>query len=181
MVFRTRTILIQDRSGIKDRVSSRSKDIGGIGTMIWNLRSVRFTEFRVSQYLRPTRPENCVGYPIGHNVIDETRGSAVKEEFCEGLQHVLFLSVGARVMLTRNIWQPKDLYNGALGTVKAVLYADGLRPQGLPKCILIEFHEYIGLSILAGEKFVLITPETVLFDPPSNITGAICQLPLVLG
>ena len=29
--------------------------------------------------------------------IDETQGSAVKEEFCGGMQHVLFLSVGARV------------------------------------------------------------------------------------
>ena len=58
-----------NRSGSKYRVSSRSKDIGGIGTVIWNLRSVRFTELWVSQYLRPTWPENCVSYPIGHNVM----------------------------------------------------------------------------------------------------------------
>lgn len=29
--------------------------------------------------------------------IDETQGSAVKEEFCGGLPHILFLSVGARI------------------------------------------------------------------------------------
>ena len=49
------------------------------------------------------------------------------------------------------------------------------------KPITIEFDEYIGPSILAGEKIVSIPPETVSFDPRSNVTGAIRQVPLVLG
>ena len=84
-------------------------------------------------------------------------------------------------MLTRNVWQTKGLYNGALGTVKAILYVNGLQHQGLPMCVLVEFDDYIGPSIVPGEKIAPIVPETVSFDPRSQMTGSIRQLPLVLG
>jgi ATP-dependent DNA helicase PIF1 len=81
-------------------------------------------------------------------------------------------------MLTRNAWQTNGLYNGALGTVNAILYFDGSRPSGLPRCVLVEFDDYIGPSIVPGENIVPIVPETISFDPQSPRTG---QLPLVLG
>jgi|SRR5947207_342938 len=93
----------------------------------------------------------------------------------------MLLATLTKVMLTRNVWQTKGLYNGALGTVRAILYVDRWQPPALPRSVLVEFDDYIGPSIVPGEKIVPITPETVSFDPRSQRTGSIRQIPLVLG
>ena len=49
-----------------------------------------------------------------------------------GLEHVIYLAKGARVMLTINIWTEVGLCNGALGTVLDFVYADGQTPPALP-------------------------------------------------
>jgi ATP-dependent DNA helicase PIF1 len=85
-------------------------------------------------------------------------------------------------MLTKNIWQSKGLYNGALGTVKALVYREGNRqPDSLPICILIEFDEYTGPSIVPDRKIVPIAPEAGVFDPRTGKTGTRVQFPLILG
>jgi ATP-dependent DNA helicase PIF1 len=84
-------------------------------------------------------------------------------------------------MLTKNVWQIKGLYNGALGTVKAILYAEGAKPPELPRCVLVEFDDYVGPSIIPGEKIVPIIPAAVPFDSRSGKQGSRQQLPLVLG
>ena len=50
-------------------------------------------------------------------------------------------------MLTKNIWQTKGLYNGALGTVRGIVYADGALPPSLPRFVLVEFNDYRGPRI----------------------------------
>lgn len=84
-------------------------------------------------------------------------------------------------MLTKNVWQSKGLYNGALGTVRAILCVDGQQQEGLPRAVLVEFDDYIGPSIVPENNIVPIVPETIPFDPRSGKTGNIRQLPLVLG
>src|SRR5436305_6336402 len=84
-------------------------------------------------------------------------------------------------MLLKNVWQAKGLYNGALGTVRGILYADGRQPEGLPRAILVEFNDYIGPSIVPGQNVVPIVPETITFDPRSGKTGRMKQFPLDLG
>ena len=64
-------------------------------------------------------------------------------------------------MLTKNIWQSKGLYNGALGTVQALVYREGNHiSDSLPICVLVEFDDYTGLSIVPNRRIVPIAPET---------------------
>ena len=54
-----------------------------------------------------------------------------------GLEPVLYLPKNSRVMLTRNLWTEVGLCNGALGTVRHVIYAKGHSPPVLPIAIII--------------------------------------------
>ena len=74
------------------------------------------------------------------------------------------------------------LYNGSLGTIKALLFlADSAQQPVLLTCVLVEFNDYIGPTIVPGERIVPIIPETAVFDPRSGKTGSRIQLPLILG
>ena len=85
-------------------------------------------------------------------------------------------------MLTKNIWQSKGLYNGALGTIQALVYQERNHVSGsLPICVLVKFDNYTGLSIVPNRKIVPIAPETASFDARTGKTGSRIQLPLILG
>ena len=78
-------------------------------------------------------------------------------------------------MLTKNVWQLEGLYNGALGTVRGIVFGDDVI------CVLIEFDDYCGPSLILQRRIVSIVSETVAFDPQCGKTGSRQQLPLVLG
>ena len=85
-------------------------------------------------------------------------------------------------MLTKNIWQAKGLYNVALGTVRGILYSDGIAPPNLPRCVLVEFDDYQGPWIDPAHNVVPIVTEIVQFDARTGKPEASReQLPLVLG
>ena len=83
-------------------------------------------------------------------------------------------------MLTKNVWQSKGLYNGALGTVRGLVFSNNARPPSLPSCVLVEFDDYQGPSAVEGRRIVPIVTETVDFDPRSGKMGRCQQFPLVL-
>ena len=56
-----------------------------------------------------------------------------------GLEPVLYLAKNSRVMLTHNLWTEVGLRNGALGTVRHVIYAEGRCPPVLPIAIIVQF------------------------------------------
>ena len=56
-----------------------------------------------------------------------------------GLEPVLYLAKNARIMLTCNLWTELGLCNGALGTVRHVIYAEGHSPPVLPIAIIVQF------------------------------------------
>ena len=65
-----------------------------------------------------------------------------------GLEPVIYLSKGAKVMLTMNLWTDVGLCNGAIGTVLDFVYAEGQQPPCLPICVLVQFdEEYKGPSV----------------------------------
>ena len=72
----------------------------------------------------------------------------------------------------------KGFVQWSFGDSKGDIVSRRLATYGASK---VEFDDYIGPGIVTGKRIVPIVPETVLFDPRSNKTGSIRQLPLVLG
>ena len=65
-----------------------------------------------------------------------------------GLEPKVFLSIGARVMLTRNLWNDQGLCNGSMGVVKDIVYQEGDSPPNLPIAVIVQFDSfYTGPSI----------------------------------
>uniref|UniRef100_A0A1I8H6W3 ATP-dependent DNA helicase n=2 Tax=Macrostomum lignano TaxID=282301 RepID=A0A1I8H6W3_9PLAT len=77
---------------------------------------------------------------IGNNAADSS-----KQKSETGLARRLFLAIGARVMLTRNLSVQNGLVNGSVGTVRGICYANGKKPPNdLPDCVWVEFERYNG-------------------------------------
>ena len=69
-----------------------------------------------------------------------------------GLVPALFLSIGAGVMLTRNLWTEKGLCNGSMGVVKDIIYQEENSPPLLPIAVVVKFdHTYTGPSICLND------------------------------
>ena len=85
--------------------------------------------------------------------------ASTKADDAGGLHPVLFLAVGARVMLTANLWQEVGLCNGAARTVHQILYCDDHQPPDLPVALLIRFDTY------AGSSFIPSLPNVVPISP----------------
>jgi len=71
-----------------------------------------------------------------------THNKAIAAKFSsddmEGLVPCLFLSLGSKVMLTRNLWTETGLVNGSLGTIQKILYQEGQSPPSLP---VVKYHQ----------------------------------------
>jgi len=69
------------------------------------------------------------------------------DEDFKGLEAILMLCVGARVLLTNNLWVEAGLMNGALGTVRGFIWPEGGDPRAAsrelraPVCVVVEFDE----------------------------------------
>ena len=96
-----------------------------------------------------------------------------------GLEPVVCLEHGARVMLTTNLWVQVGLVNGAMGTVVAICYDDaGESPPRLPVAVTVRFDSFSGPTLSDGS--VPITPlrRTWL---STDKTCSRLQLPLKLA
>ena len=79
-----------------------------------------------------------------------------------GLEPVIFLAKGARIMLTINLWAEVGLCNGATGTLLEFIYANNHQPPDLPVSVIVQFDDYKGPSICSNRnKCVPISPITV--------------------
>ncbi|CAG8666979.1 16356_t:CDS:2 [Cetraspora pellucida] len=74
------------------------------------------------------------------------------------LDPILFLSIGAHVMLISNLWTNQGLVNRTMGMVVDILYELGRTPPLLPTVILAKMNNYMGsmISILNYHKVVPI-------------------------
>jgi hypothetical protein len=76
-----------------------------------------------------------------------------------GLEGTIALCVGAKVMLTRNLWVDCGLVNGKVGTVLGIVYDVGVKPPSLPLAVLVQFDNYSG-PCLQPHSVVPIVPRT---------------------
>jgi len=117
--------------------------------------------------------------PARHNCLAAKNASA---DEADGLESVLYLAKGCKIMLHQNLWTSKGLINGAFGRVVNILYEkDKEPPNDAPRIILCEFDDYTGSSLIPGSKIVPIKAELVTFQNINNVTCSRYQFPLCLA
>ena len=63
-----------------------------------------------------------------------------------GLDPVLLIAQGARVMLRANLWVAAGLVNGTMGTIVDICYLNGAPPD-LPVAVMVNFDKYGGPTL----------------------------------
>jgi len=147
------------------------------------------TPFDTALYLHPTIEavvEHNVtrlqhnGQPIARIKAVHTGPNAAKASVDDagGLEPILCLAEGARVMLTANLWVERGLVNGAMGTVIAICYHSDSQPPNLPIAVTVQFDSYNGPTLYDGT--VPICPLRRTWSTPSGSCSRL-QLPLKLA
>ncbi len=109
--------------------------------------------------------------------------NAVKatEEEADNLCLEIYVCIGARIMLTTNLWTEIGLVNGSMGSIQDLSWDYGRQTSQLPSVILIRFDKYSGPDFPGCEPgLVPVFPVTRQFD----YHGKMCtrtQFPLRLG
>ena len=124
-----------------------------------------------------------LGLPIAH--INALHSAAVAKKISSddmsGLEPVVFLAKGARVMLTMNLWSCVGLCNGATGTVVDIIYQNNYQPPDLPIAVMVEFENYRGPAFIESKPLCIpICPITVSSQTEIGIHER-QQLPLRLA
>ncbi len=86
--------------------------------------------------------------PARHN---NAKAKAASADAAQGLEPVVYLATGARVMLRSNLWLAAGLVNGATGTVVDIVYGrDKSSPNDLPVAVMVRFDHYAGPTMPDG-------------------------------
>ena len=91
------------------------------------------------------------------------------------LQQFLYLAIGSRVMLRRNLWTSVGLVNGAIRTIRDIVVEPNTG-NSMPRFIIVEFDRYNGLTINGIHGVPIAPQETRWFS--GNEECHRVQLPL---
>lgn len=131
-------------------------------------------EFNMGRLLRLEAPVARI--PASHN---NATAKETPADQAGGLEPIIYLSVGAKVVLKSNSWTKAGLVNGARGVLTGIVFADGRSPPNhLPVAVLVKFEKYRGPTLPDGS--VPIIPELRTWKKG----GTVCtreQIPIALG
>ena len=105
--------------------------------------------------------------------------SKVSADDAGGLEPIMCLAHGARVMLTANLWVQAGLVNGAMDTIVAIYYDEaGESPPNLPVAVTVRFDLYCGPTLPDGMVPIIPLRRTWLSTEKQSSR---LQLPLKLA
>ncbi|HEY0652265.1 MAG TPA: AAA family ATPase, partial [Chryseosolibacter sp.] len=174
-----------DWDTLKRRTPAQAADASNIQ---WdNAPRLFFDNKKVSRY----NIDKLIGLrkPVAEIKARHNEAAAAKRDSNEaqGVLSVLYLAVGADVMLVKTIWQEVGLHNGAKGKVIDIVYdsSNGPRSDCLPNCVVVVFpdlDEAIPSFLDDVPKSVAIPVVTTEW-PKGTSSGYFSrsQIPLVLS
>ena len=122
----------------------------------------------------------AINISAGNSNYTNVELARVDSDIACNLTQNLNLSVGARVMIKKNLWTTKGLVNGALGYIRGILWSTYDRDK-LPGFVLVETDNYSGPAFLHDFPRIIPIP---LYKGNFEYKGTACtrtQLPLVLS
>jgi ATP-dependent DNA helicase PIF1 len=139
--------------------------------------NVEVNECNYTQLAAQNRPvKKIIASHQGRNA------SLASDEEADGLNIEFYICIGARVMLTWNLWIKSGLANGSIGEVVDIIWDIGQDPAvTMPSVLLVQFSDY------TGPDFPGYPPKTVPIFPvtrPFEFRGVSCsrtQFPLRLA
>jgi hypothetical protein len=167
------------KSRIRDIASNTSEIMNGNYMYMVPTRKLAYdhNSEKLDQVVNSTQVRKCK-LIARHNCSAAQNRTA--ESFC-GLEAEVMIAVGARVMITNNIWTEQGLINGSFGIIKHILFDNNVRPPNLPSGLIIQMdHPYSGPH-LPGLPRHIILPTIELTSNLSTTIYKREQFPISLA
>ncbi|XP_026428269.1 ATP-dependent DNA helicase pfh1-like [Papaver somniferum] len=135
------------------------------------------TKYDASRYNHERLKE--LGNPVAR--IISRNNCKTKSDEVKGLQEILLLSKGSRVMLRKNLSTKYGLVNGSRGVVVDIVYKNGEKsPTSMLIVVMVDFDKYTGPKLYPGSNVIPITPQTTDWISTTGVSCQRIQLPLIL-